>query len=73
MKRTIQKTSILKRLPNACVWIEIFNISVILALLIDILSVMLDIIVLSTYFPNTNSGHTEKFSAVIAIFNLFFR
>ena len=47
--------------------------TVLLALLIDVLSVMLDIIVLSTYFPNTNSGHTEKFSAVIAIFNLIFR
>jgi hypothetical protein len=43
-----------------------------LALLIDVLSVMLDIIVLATSFP-TNAGSTEKFSAVIAIFNLFFR
>jgi hypothetical protein len=41
-------------------------------LMIDILSVMLDIIILAVYFPST-SGSTEKFSAVIAIFNLLFR
>ena len=50
----------------------VFIFIVLLALFIDVLSVMLDIIILACFFP-TNGGSTEKFSAVIAIFNLVFR
>lgn len=45
---------------------------VLLALLIDVLSIVLDIIVLSTSFP-TKGSSAEKFSAVMAIFNLILR
>ena len=42
-----------------------------LALCVDVLSMFLDIIVLSVSFPRRNS--TEEFSAVMAIFNLILR
>lgn len=49
-----------------------FCLAVFLSLLIDLVSILLDIIVLSIYFPGTASS-TEKFSAVMAILNLAFR
>ena len=47
-------------------------ILVILALVIDCLSVILDIIVLAVWYPH-EAKSSEQFSAVMAIFNLIFR
>lgn len=45
---------------------------IILALVIDCLSVILDIIVLAVWYPH-EAKSSEQFSAVMAIFNLIFR
>ena len=48
------------------------TLSVVLAIGINLVSVILDIVVLSIYFP-AKLNATEEFSAVMAIFNLFLR
>jgi len=45
---------------------------IILSLLIDIVSILLDIIVLAVWYPH-EAKSSEQFSAVMAIFNLIFR
>lgn len=48
------------------------NSPVLLALVIDCISVVLDIIVLAVWYPH-EAKSSEQFSAVMAIFNLIFR
>merc|ERR1711997_1238182 len=47
---------------------------VLLALLIEVMSILMDIIILAVFYPSGELwSSTEKFSAVMAIFNLTFR
>ena len=55
---------------NAC--LQKFYFAVLLALVIDCISVVLDIIVLAVWYPH-EAKSSEQFSAVMAIFNLIFR
>lgn len=45
---------------------------VVLSLIIDVVSIVLDIIVLAVFYPH-DAKSSEQFSAVMAIFNLIFR
>ena len=50
----------------------LFTFTVVLSLVIDIVSILLDIIVLAVWYPH-EAKSSEQFSAVMAIFNLIFR
>merc|ERR1712106_761479 len=47
--------------------------SIFLCLAINILSILLDVIILTIHYPSWNSSHTAEFSAVMGIFNLLLR
>jgi len=46
---------------------------VLACLAVNVIELLLDIIILSIYFPRKYSGSTAEFSAVMAVFNLVFR
>ena len=57
-----------------------FEFAVVLSLAINVVSILLDIVILAIWYPHhdphdprTRYSSSEQFSAVMAIFNLIFR
>ena len=53
---------------------NVLSFLVLLSILIEVMSIFMDIIILAIYYPSGELwSSTEKFSAVMAIFNLTLR